>query len=237
MPMNSHVSKERVIRNRSILALLLIVPISSIAALCSTTIAPGAIGQGIAVASGIWMVIFPVCWHVFIDRQNLRVRITRSDGLLAGIIIGILMFGLIFGSYWFVGRSWLDPIDIRARADRMGMNVPLMVYGFGTFQTLVNSLIEEYVWRWFVYRHCALLVTPNRSVWLSAGFFTLHHIILMFAYCPDWRLVAIGSIAVFAAGVIWARCMKMFNSLLPCYISHLAADLALQIASWHILLG
>jgi uncharacterized protein len=32
----------------------------------------------------------------------------------------------------------------------MDMNIPLMVYGFGTFQTLVNSFIEEYVWRWFM---------------------------------------------------------------------------------------
>ncbi len=235
--MNSNFTSDRFIRNRSILALLLIVPISSIAALCSTIIAPGAIGQGIAVACGIWMLIFPISWHLFIDRQNLRVRVSQSDGLLVGIIIGILMFGIIFGSYWFAGRYWLDIADIRARVDRLEMNVPLMVYGFGTFQTLVNSLIEEYVWRWFVYRHCALITSPARAVWLSAGFFTLHHVILMAAYCPDWRLVVIGSMAVFAAGVIWARCMKIFNSLLPCYISHLAADLALQIASWHILLG
>ena len=104
----------------------------------------------------------------------------------------------------------------------MGMNIPLMVFGFGTFQTLVNSLIEEYVWRWFVYRHCARLWTHTLAVWISAGFFTLHHIILLVTYCDDWRLVVLGSIAVFIAGVLWARCARVYRSLLPSYLSHLS---------------
>jgi uncharacterized protein len=236
--MSSNSPTDRSHPNQSILALSLIVPLSSIAALCSTVIAPGAIGQVIAVCCGIWMLIFPVAWHLFIDRQKLRLRVTQDDGWLVGIILGILMFGLIFGSYWFAGKYWLNIPDIRARVDRMGMNVPLMVFGFGTFQTLVNSLVEEYVWRWFVYRHCELLWPKGWAVWISAVFFTLHHIILMAAYCDDWRLVLVGSLAVFIAGVLWARCARKYNySLLPSYISHLAADLALQIASWHILLG
>jgi uncharacterized protein len=147
------------------------------------------------------------------------------------------MFGAILGSYWWGGRYWLNIPDIRARVSHMGISIPLLVFGFGTFQTLVNSLIEEYVWRWFVYRHCALLWTQARAVWISAGFFTLHHIILMAADCDNWLLMLVGSIAVFVAGVIWARCAHIYRSLLPSYLSHLAADLALQIAGWHILLS
>jgi uncharacterized protein len=223
-------------RNLSILALLLIVPISSIGALASTIVAPGAIGQSIAVCCGIWMLIFPIAWHVAIDRQRLQFN-KSLDGLAVGIILGVAMFATILGSYWFVGRYWLDLADIRSRVSQMGMNIPLMVFGFGTFQTLVNSLVEEYVWRWFVYRHCQVLYSPQQAVWMSAGFFTLHHIILMVAYGADWRLVAVGALAVFIAGGLWARCIKAYRSLLPSYLSHLAADLALQIVSWHVLLG
>jgi uncharacterized protein len=226
----------RIDRNRSILALLLIVPITSIGALCSTVIAPGAIGQGIAVCCGVWLLIFPLLWHVSVERQQLRVKFAL-DGWKVGIILGVMMFVAIFGGYWFAGRYWLNIPDIRARVSQMGMNIPLMVFGFGTFQTLVNSFIEEYVWRWFVYRHCMRLWPQALAVWICAGFFTLHHIILMVAYCDDWRLVVLGSVAVFTAGVLWARCAQVYRSLFPSYLSHLAADLALQIASWHILLG
>ena len=226
----------RIDRWKSIIALLFIVPVTSIGALCSTVLAPGAVGQGIAVCCGIWLLVFPLLWHVLVERQPLRWRIT-SDGWRVGAILGAMMFGTIFASYWLAGRYWLNIPDIRARVNQMGMNIPLMVFGFGTFQTLVNSLIEEYVWRWFVYRHCARLWTQALAIWISAGFFTLHHVILLVAYCDDWRLVALGSIAVFVAGVLWARCARIYRSLLPSYLSHLAADLALQIASWHILLG
>jgi membrane protease YdiL (CAAX protease family) len=147
------------------------------------------------------------------------------------------MFQFILSSYWFGGRYWLNIPDIRARVAQMGMNVPLMIFGFGTFQTLINSFIEEYTWRGFVDRHCRIIWTNKLSLVISAIFFTLHHIILLTAYCDDWRLVLVGSIAVFSAGVLWARCIRVYNSLLPSYLSHMAADLALQIISWHILLG
>ena len=235
--MNSTAASDKFSRNRSILALLLIVPPSSIGAIASTVLAPGTIGQGIALGCWIWMLLLPIGWHLFIDRQPLKLRCAPQDGLLVGSILGAMMFGIIFASYGLISRSWLDIPDIRARVSQMGMNVPLMIFGFGTFQTLVNSFIEEYVWRWFVYRHCQILWSKTRAVWISAGFFTLHHTILLAAYCDDWRLIAVGTVAVFIAGVIWARCMKIYRSLLPSYVSHLAADLALQILSWQILLG
>jgi uncharacterized protein len=224
-------------RNRSILALLLIVPGSSIGVISSTMLFPGSVGQGIAIFCGIWVAILPILWHVFVERQTLRLTLPNRHSLLAGIILGILMFQFILSSYWFGGRYWLNIPDIRARVSQMGMNVPLMIFGFGTFQTLINSFIEEYTWRGFVDRHCRIIWSNKLSLVLSAIFFTLHHIILLTAYCDDWRLVLVGSIAVFIAGVLWARCIQIYRSLLPSYLSHMAADLALQIVSWHILLG
>jgi uncharacterized protein len=218
--------------------LVAVVPATSIGALASTVIAPGIFGQAIAICCGIWMVIFPSYWRRVVERQPLDFNLTKSgSGLGVGIMLGLVMFGVILGSYYAIGRYSLDLVDIRARVDRMQMNVPLMVFGFGTFQTLINSFIEEYVWRWFVFQKCELAVGKRVAVWLSALFFTLHHVILLLAYCNDLKLVAIGSLAVFLAGAIWARCFAIYRSLLPCYISHLAADLALQIISWQVLLG
>jgi uncharacterized protein len=223
---------------RTYMPLVAIVPATSIGAIASTVIAPGIIGQTIAICCGIWMVVFPIYWRRFVDRQPLDFNLTKSgNGLWVGIVLGLVMFGIILGSYYSIGRHWLDLADIRARVDRMQMNVPLMVFGFGTFQTLVNSFIEEYVWRWFVFQKCEVIAGKRVAVWLSALFFTLHHVILLLVYCNDLKLVALGSIAVVVAGVVWARCFAIYRSLLPVYISHLAADLALQIISWQLLLG
>jgi uncharacterized protein len=213
------------------------VPVSSIGAIMSAFITPGAIGQRIALACGLWLLLFPVLWHRFIDKQKLSFKLSKDDGWLAGVALGILMFGLIFCSYWFVGRYLLNIADIRSRVSQMGMNIPLMIFGFGTFQTLVNSLIEEYVWRWFVLQHCEILWPKRWAVFISAGFFTIHHVFLLLAYCDNLWLVLVGSIAVFIAGVVWAISRQFYKSLAPSYLSHLAADLALQIASWHILMS
>jgi hypothetical protein len=67
----------QLIRRRSILALFLIVPISSIAAMMSTIIAPGSIGQGIAIGCGVWMLVLPISWHRFVDRQKLNFRLSK----------------------------------------------------------------------------------------------------------------------------------------------------------------
>jgi uncharacterized protein len=235
--MSSNPSISPAYRNQSILALLLIVPVTSIGAIMSAFVAPGAIGQKVAIVCGLWLLLFPFLWHRFVDRQKLDFRLSKNDGWLTGVILGVLMFGSIFCSYWLVGRYLLNIADIRSRTSLMGMNIPLMVFGFGTFQTLVNSLIEEYVWRWFVLRHCEILWPKRWAVFISAGFFTIHHVFLLLAYCDNLWLVLVGSIAVFAAGVVWAISTQFYKSILPSYLSHLAADLALQIASWHILMA
>jgi uncharacterized protein len=223
-------------RSRAILALYLIVPVSSIAAVMTVWIAPGIIGQAVAVCCGIWMLLFPILWHIFVDRQQLKFNFNKPQGFGVGVVLGLGMFGIIAASYWFVGRYWMDIGDIRAKFALLKMNAPLMVLGFGTFQTLVNSAVEEYVWRWFVFQKCEVLFGRS-AVWISAIFFTLHHVILTLAYCHDLRLIVSMTLAVFIAGVIWARCFAKYRSILPSYLSHSAADLALQIVSWHVLLG
>jgi uncharacterized protein len=225
-------------KNRALWALALIVPATSIGALSSALIAPGLPGQIVAIGCGLWMVLFPVFWQKQVERKPLALGLAASQKSLGiGAALGLGMFCIILSSYWFVGRHWLDVADIRARVVAMQMNVPLMVFGFGTFQTLVNSWIEEYVWRWFVYQKCEVVWGKSAAVWISAVFFTLHHVVLLVAYCGDWWLVVIGSAGVFIAGVIWARCFGLFRSIAPCYLSHLSADLALQIVSWHVLMG
>jgi uncharacterized protein len=226
-------------KQRSLIALSLIAPVTSIGALMTTWIAPGSIGQTIALLGGIWMVIFPSLWRRW-DASIGPIVTFKSpprSTWIAGIILGLLMFGMIAAGYWWVGRQWIDVADARSRVKQLGMNVPLMVYGFGTFQTLLNSFIEEYVWRGFVDRHCQVVWSPRWSIVLSAAFFTVHHVILMVAYSDNVGLIFVGTVAVFAAGVVWSVARRAYRSLLPCYLSHLAADLVLQIASWHILLS
>ena len=144
------------------------------------------------------------------------------------------MFGIIAGAYWFVGQHQIDPVDVRSKA-QVGLINPIAYLISAFYFTFINSLIEEYIWRWFVYRKCEVLVSGIKAVYLAALCFTLHHIIALAAYTGNWLIVALGSLGVFVAGAIWSWCYLTYRSLWGCYISHLLADLAIALIGWHLL--
>ncbi|MEG4026668.1 CPBP family intramembrane metalloprotease [Microcoleus sp. S13C4] len=99
---------------------------------------------------------------------------------------------------------------------------------------LVNSLIEEFTWRWFVCKKCQILMPGTKAIFLSSLFFTIHHIFVIAAY-SHWQAVLLGSLAVFAAGIIWSHSYLTYRSLWPSYISHAIADLGIASIGWQIL--
>jgi uncharacterized protein len=234
---NASLNHASVLRFRAFIALLLIVPASSVGALISLFIAPGVIGQVVVVICGLWMLLFPILWTVRVDRRLLNLTRFEHKGLLTGAILGAVMFSLILGFYWFWGRSLLNPIEIRAKAQQIGLSGVIQFHMAGLYLSFINSLVEEYVWRWFVYRKCEVLMSRRNAVWVSALFFTVHHTFILLAYTQNWQVVLVGTLGVFLAGIIWSRCYQIYRSILPSYISHVAADLALHIMAWNILWG
>jgi hypothetical protein len=183
------------------------------------------------------MLVFPVGWHLGVDRHPLKLIQPPHYRWRLGTNLGLLMLVVILAIYWIWGRHWLNAAEIRVKAQEIGVSSQALFLVGGTYFTLINSLVEEYVWRWFVYTKCKILVSESQAVWLSALFFTLHHIIGLAIYSHDWRVVGVGTLAVFIAGAIWSQCYRVYHSIWPSYISHALADLALQIVAWNVLFG
>jgi uncharacterized protein len=102
------------------------------------------------------------------------------------------------------------------------------------YWSFVNSLIEESVWRGFVYRQCLIFQSRLSAIMTSALFFTLHHIIALFFYLQNPMLAIISSFGVFCGGVIWSACYQRWG-FWSCYLSHILADLAIGFIGWHLL--
>lgn len=221
-------------RQNAQLALILLVPASSIGVAMSLFIAPGTIGTIVSVLCGLWLLVLPIVWSVLRDRYQLHLSLPKYQELLVGIVLGLLMFGIILGTYWLFGQQSIDATDAKSKVQQMGLSNPMIFLIVQAYFVLINSLIEEFIWRWFVYKKCEILIPGKAAIFLSALFFTLHHIIVLAAY-TDWRGVILGSIAVFAAGAIWSWCYLTYRSLWASYISHAIADLALAIIAWRIL--
>lgn len=73
------------------------------------------------------------------------------------------------------------------------------------------------------------------AIILAALFFTTHHSIALYGYTHSWAIVLLGSLGVFIAGVIWAWCYSYYQSVVPGYISHILADLAIAFVGYQLL--
>ncbi|MFM9264269.1 CPBP family intramembrane glutamic endopeptidase [Tychonema sp. BBK16] len=221
-------------RQNAQLALILTVPAASIGVAMSLFIARGTIGTIVSVLCGLWLLFLPIAWSVLRDRTQLHLSLPKYQELLVGMVLGLFMFGIILGTYALFGQAWIDAADAKSKVQQMGLSNPAIFWIVQAYFVLINSLIEEFIWRWFVYKKCEILIPGKAAIFLSALFFTLHHIIVLAAY-TDWRGVILGSLAVFAAGAIWSWCYLTYRSLWASYISHAIADLALSIIAWRTL--
>ncbi|MEG4802906.1 CPBP family intramembrane metalloprotease [Microcoleus sp. ARI1-B5] len=221
-------------RKTALLALTLLVPAASIGIITGLYIAPGSWGQTLSVLCQVWLFVFPIAWCVLVDRENLRLSLPKRRELLAGAIWGIFMFAVIVGIYRLFGQNWIDPVVAKQKAQQLGISSANIYLMIEAYFVLVNSLIEEFTWRRFVCNKCQIIIPGTKAIFLSSLFFTLHHIFVIAAY-SDWRGVILGSLAVFAAGIIWSHCYVTYRSLWSSYISHASADLALAIIAWQIL--
>ncbi|NJL23141.1 MAG: CPBP family intramembrane metalloprotease [Leptolyngbyaceae cyanobacterium SM1_3_5] len=217
----------------SLLAVSLITGAASLGIVAKLFI-PGVAGQILLALTRVGMLVLPLIWVRWIDRSEYKLSFPNRSELQTGIGLGLLMFAMILIAYGSIGKHLIEVEQIRSKAEQIGIRTPRIYLAGAFYFTLINSLIEEFVWRWFVYQKCELL-NRDRAVWIAAFCFTLHHSIALIAYTQSGLVTLLGSIAVFAAGAIWSKCYLAYRSLWSGYISHLLADLAIAIVGWHLL--
>ncbi len=224
---------ERTWNNLAPLLLLVIAPITGVAA--AMVLWPGSIlGQVIWAASKGWMILLPVVWHVYIDRGRISFSPMRRGGWIAGFGSGLGIFIIILIAYHLLGRRWIDHDQTRDVLIDLGLNSKARYFTMYAYWVLVNSVLEEYVWRWFVYRKCESLLNPAWAVIVSAGLFTVHHVLALQAYF-DWRVTLLASAGVFVGGATWSCLYLYYRSIWPGWISHAWADLAIFVIGYKLI--
>ena len=194
---------ERLTR-RATLALLLLVPVPSLAVVLAHWVVPGPVGQTAFAVAKLWLVVLPAGWWLGVEKGRWSWSPARRGGLGVGLLVGAAMAGVIVGAYLAFGRSWLDPGQVRAMASRAGIGTPVRYLTGAVYWVLLNSLIEQIVWRSFVFRQWERVLDRVRggralAVLASAACFTVHHTLALAAQAGPTLVVA-GSLAVFLAG-------------------------------------
>ncbi|MEM9345087.1 MAG: CPBP family intramembrane glutamic endopeptidase [Planctomycetota bacterium] len=236
---------------RAALALLMLVPAPSIGVLFAMHLMPDtAIGKTMHLSAKVWLFAFPLIWLMFVERIKLSMPRWSWDGMGAGFITGGLILAIITGGWELVGKNLVDVAVFKEGMDKVGLDTPLKFLGFAAAVSFINALLEEYVWRWFVYSKWFELLKslklPAKSiapVWIQAGAiglagvcFVIHHSIAMSVYFP-WSANALASLGIFIGGVTWSILYLKYKNIYAAYVSHILADIALFYVGYRIAFG
>jgi membrane protease YdiL (CAAX protease family) len=222
---------------KPLIVLLLLVPAPSLGVFAGMICWPDEnFGKILFSLSKLWAFSLPLVWHLLVDRERLSLSPPARGGFGMGILTGCAISGVILGAYLFIGPFLLDESTMRRELSVIGLDNPFLYIGAALYWILINSVLEEYLWRWFVFSKCAILAGPKAGILLSALFFTLHHYFALGVYLD--RLAALlCSLGVFVGGVIWSWLYARYQSIWPAYVSHAIVDLAIFGIGAYILFG
>lgn len=223
-------------RRRALVALLLLAPIPSLGVTAAMVVSPGLVGQTIFLTAKMWLLFFPAFWYLVIEGGTPSWSPPRRGGLGVGLVSGLAAAGVIGLAAIAVGVFRTDMSALSIELDTMGLAQPSAYLLAALGWTVVNSLVEEYVYRWFILGQCKRLLPPAAAIVASAVIFTAHHVIALSTYLPG-HLTAIGSLGVFLGGVLWAALYGRYRSIWPGWLSHVIADAAIFAIGWGLLFG
>lgn len=201
-----------------------------------------AIGKAVQFALPAWG------WHVRQPGQLERITgEPASDwpkpdfkrSLFWGLVSGVAIAGAALALYhWVLEPSgWMvGPTEqARAKLKEVGLDSLPVFIAVALFYSLCHSGLEEYYWRWFMFRHLTLRWNLTTATVVSSLGFMAHHVLVLARYfgwaSPMTYLLAL-SVAV--GGVIWAVLYRRFGTVLGPWLSHAFVDAAIFAIAYHM---
>lgn len=234
-----HENSETLIQTRTlaILGLFFVGIAPSISVITGFAFKAGALAVIVFIVTKIWMFGLPAFWHISIEKQKFSWSPVKKGGWSMAFILGIGMMLIVWLAYFFLGELMLQPDALKAILDPVGLTVPWKLAAAIVFWVFINSVLEEYVFRWFITSKIEQLVGGKwRSSLLSSAVFTLHHsIALVFFLEPIGAVIA--SLGVFIGGTVFSWLYLEYRSIWIVWITHACADVAIFVVAWNIVIG
>ncbi len=223
-------------KTAALAALLLLVPAPSVATWWALFAEKGPVGQvGFALLK-IYVVALPAVWTVLVDRERLRFPRFQRAGMKVAISFALLSGAAILAVYFLFARSLVNVDAFRETLTAAGLESPTHFLVMAAYWTIGNSLVEEYIWRWFVVTRCEVLVPRAAAILLSALFFTAHHFVAGLAFLP-MALTLLMCVGVFLGGAMWSWVYARYRNIWAAYLSHAIVDAVVFFVGYDLLFG
>jgi membrane protease YdiL (CAAX protease family) len=172
---------------------------------------------------------FPILWTWFVLRERFRLARPSVKGLALGaafsfvvVAAGWLLFDLVLRDTSAFANA---APRIHEKIVRFGIDTPWKYAVLGIFYSLIHSLLEEYYWRWFVFRQLRGLLPLWPAIVISSLAFMGHHVVVLTQFFSELPWLAwLFSAAVAVGGVFWAWLFDRYGSLYSTWLSHLLLD-------------
>ena len=186
----------------------------------------GIISQVAYFISKLWLLVIPLIWYLKVDGGTLSFSKPEQGGYAMSIGLGLAMSTLIFGA-WFVLGGLIDGELLKDAVEPVGLLDVRLYIGGVIYWTVVNSLLEEYVFRWFlVVKSEALVGTGTPAILLSAFIFVIHHTFALLFFGFPWWANLLASVCLFIGGAIFSWLYIRYRSVWMPYIAHAICDIA-----------
>jgi membrane protease YdiL (CAAX protease family) len=175
---------------------------------------------------------FPLVWLVVWRLERFAWRPRRPRGFASGVAFGVLVAAAMLGLYFFALKpaGFFDGPDekIRDKITGLGLTSTWKYALLGVFYALGHSFLEEYYWRWFVFRQLQRLVETRWAILVSSLGFMSHHVLVLATFFGwDSPATWLFSASVAVGGAIWAWLYDRARSLVVPWIGHCLVDAAI----------
>ena len=193
------------------------------------------VGQPAALVQTVYLLLkvlqfgFPAVWVFLVVGEKPRLTKPKLDGLLFGGAFGLVIACAMIALALLVLKptGFLDgPIEaIKAKLLDLGIDSLVKYIALSIFYCLAHSLMEEYYWRWFVFKRLRARMSMTNAILISSLGFMAHHVIVLAIYF-GWTSPAtyLLSACVAIGGAVWAWIYERTGSLYATWLSHLLID-------------
>ena len=223
-------------RHKSIIPILLVGFIPSISVIFGIKIIENELhSQIFFVICKLWIFIIPTVWFFYVEKNIFSRELPSRRGLEMGTATGLIM-SIIIILTWIVFEDSINLEEMIDTLNSKGLSdVNLYLMGM-IYWIFINSLLEEYVFRWFITTKASVLFGNNSyAIFFSALMFTLHHSLALHFFGFIWWQTIIASFGLLSAAAIWSWLYLQYRSIWVCWLSHAICDVVVFSIGYQIL--
>ena len=216
-------------------ALFLLIPAPSIGVLANGILAESdvavyaLIGLIIWMICKVWIVGFPAFWHRRFDQGEFGFSpLGEGSGLrpwVEGVLLGGGLSAVLFVTF-LAARPHIDLVEMGVSIREVGLDSWPKVIAAILFWVFINSVVEEYVYRWFITNQATALIgdNPIRVGAISVSAFTLHHFVAVALVAPSIWIAFLAASAVAVGGAAFSFLYHRHDSIWPAWACHAILD-------------